>query len=266
MKILKSISNLIPFTEYTQTVFLHLILFLVLSRYLSTTATLLGIAWSVIVWISFDISFHRMWSHGALKCTKTMEWIFSFINVFAGMKSAIDFCGPHIWHHKYSDTKKDTYWPTGVPIWKILTQHKSIYKNVNKTEMLKGCRHLFKNKAIKFFHNYYYAVFLLIHLVLAVYDPLLIIPIVSMPVLLAYMINIPGGVLLQHTWGERITKDKSTNNRFLSFISFGLLCQHSNHHKHPSSHTFNTDKDSFDLIEFAIEKLMRYNLVWIPSK
>ncbi len=260
---IKLISNLIPFTEYFKIVLFHLFFFIVLVKYVPLMLLLLGFIWSTIVWISFDISFHRMWSHKSLSCPKYMEWIFSFINVFTGMKSAIDFCGPHIWHHKYSDTKKDTNWPEGMPIWKIIVQHKSVYYNVNKTEMLKMCKHLLKNDTVKFFHRYFYFIFLALHIVLVFINPILIIPIISIPVLFAYMIIIPGGALLQHTWGEKIYTDKSSNNKLLSFISLGFLCQHSNHHKHPYSYTFDTDGDAFDLIGVIIKKMNDYKLVTI---
>tara|TARA_Y100001968_G_C19380619_1_gene730132 strand:- start:1230 stop:1508 length:279 start_codon:yes stop_codon:yes gene_type:complete len=91
-------------------------------------------------------------------------------------------------------------------------------------------------------------------------------PILSMPILFAYMMTIPGGALLQHSsWGEKINNDNSINNKFLSFISLGLLCQHGNHHKNPMNYKF-SDDDSFDLIGLIIEKLAKYNVLILPSK
>lgn len=265
MKNINYILNLIPFTDYFKIVFVHFLILLLFINQISYISIIIGLIWGVIVWISFDISFHRMWSHKALTCSKIMECIFCSINIFAGMKSAIDFCGPHIWHHKYSDTEKDTYWPKGIPIWKIFVQHKSIYQNINKIEMLRMCKHLLKNKIIKFFNNYFYLMFFSLHILIFLTNPSLIIPLISIPVVFAYMINIPGGVLLQHKWGVRICNDSSVNNKLLSYITLGLLCQHSNHHYAPGSYTFDIDKDSFDLIGVSIEMLNKINLVSIHN-
>ncbi len=62
-----------------------------------------------IVNISVGVGLHRLWSHGAFKTKKWVEFILACLTAGAAQMPILAWASEHMLHHKYTDEEKDPH-------------------------------------------------------------------------------------------------------------------------------------------------------------
>lgn len=109
------------------------------------------VAYYILALVGITIGYHRYFAHGQFKTNKIIEFIFLYVGLLCGARSALSWASLHRMHHHYSDTPKDPYYPKQFK-WYITLF--SLYKHKNIP--IKFCRDLYKNKLLVHFHKWGY--------------------------------------------------------------------------------------------------------------
>ena len=236
--------------------------------------------------VGTQIGGHRYYAHNSFETKPWTEWLMSISFVYSYGGSHLRWIPGHCFHHKYTDTEYDNHsphhiknikdfirvgWPPMI-FFRKLFNSETDKKRMNKfSEYFREenyFKHLYKNKAVRFSHNYYW---------LIAFFPLVILPIIDIR-LLIYFIAIPcvingWSLFILNFFGHVFTfgsyrnykvdvygnKDHSTNSLWLNLVTGGEGMQN-NHHRYPRAYNFKmSDKwhETDFLNTFLIEKFLK---------
>ena len=212
------------------------------------------VAWILgkfIGYIGNEIPMHRLWSHRSFKTAPWKEVILHIFSVPLLCGSSIAYAAIHRQHHRYSDTEKDShpyesYWKTFF-----------FLREGNLDISPRLIADLIKDPTHRWLHEHYFkinsAILLVCLLVIGpVYTGWFVSSVIVYSFVVMGLVNIFGH---KPEYGTRNfdTADRSTNNKWLQFLTWnhGL---HNNHHRYPSSHRMTTQPGEFDAPAWIIEK------------
>jgi fatty-acid desaturase len=190
-----------------------------------------------------EIALHRLWTHKSFKTSRSKEYILHFFSTPLLYGSNITYAGIHRTHHTFADTEKDPH--ITKPWWKVVFY----VRNKNFQISNKMISDLVKDPLHRFQHKYY---FILNTIILII--SLLIFGIVNTGWFLSFIVTynfIAAGLVnvLGHSprFGVKIwpSKDNSTNNKFLEYLTWSEG-YHNFHHYKPNEYYYATKKGEFD--------------------
>ncbi|XP_053612790.1 acyl-CoA Delta(11) desaturase-like [Plodia interpunctella] len=117
---------------------------------------------------------HRLWSHRSYKVKAPLEIMLTIFYVMCNQRSIITWARRHRLHHQCSDTDGDPhnaqrgFWFSHYG-WMVMEQHPEVKKRLKHVDV----SDLFNNPIIKFQHDYYVALAILLSYVIPVYIPTL---------------------------------------------------------------------------------------------
>lgn len=177
------------------------------------------------------ITYHRLLSH---KSFTAPRWFFlcgNLFTTFAGVGSGLGWAANHLKHHRFSDMEKDTHSPHYQSKWQIWTS--SMASEVD----MKYAASLIKNETLIWFHENYWKIHGTYLALLLGFYPFGVISMYLAPASITWLITCSVNIYC-HIYGYRNfdTKDKSTNNLLIGYVTTGEGW-HNNHHKYPGSYT-----------------------------
>lgn len=211
----------------------------------------------VVAHLGLSVSMHRYFSHRAFRTTPIKHKILLALSMIPGVGSPLTYGTMHRHHHVHSDTELDTHSPKHgfFHSWVLFGAYNHKFyqdKQVNRIP-----KDLYRDKTVKWMHEHYYKLFLLVVVLTSLIDWRITIYFILMPV--AYnMLN-----SFHFTWSSHVpwwfgnyrnfeTKDDSQNNKLVSYM-IGEL--HNNHHANPSLYNQAVKPDEFDTAAWFIDKL-----------
>lgn len=204
--------------------------------------------------IGNEIALHRLWCHKSFTTDKWKEILLHFFSVPLLYGSSITYAGIHRQHHAYSDTEKDPHITR--PWWKVVfyVRNKD-YKIETKfvSDLIKIGHHKFVHK------NYFKLNFMLLITCILLFGLEFTGYFLSFNVIYNFiaagLVNVLGH---RPEYGVRLyeTKDSSSNNAFLKWLTWNEG-YHNNHHHNPGSYTYALNPGEFDFPGLIIEKLFR---------
>lgn len=209
----------------------HLLLLYGFMFHLSWISCLIGIIiYWIIVTFGISIGYHRYYTHKSFETNKLFQLIFLILGSLAFLGPVISWAGVHRTHHAYSDTTKDPHSPINgfFRTWLHLFRNKNIAPRF--------VIDLIKNPYLKIQQRWYFdliILYLCIGYIIFLGNAIFLI---SLPAVLMY--HVTGMVnSLNHTIGEKLNNDNSTNIPCLSWITGGES-YHANHHKKTNEPVF----------------------------
>lgn len=197
--------------------------------------------------ISYGLTLHRFLAHRSFVLHRWLEILLSYISIFSTVGPTIAWVAMHRHHHKHSDTQADPHSPHNSSLLKIYAGYiEENSKNVSPPkDLLKDPLH--KNILKNYFKILFFGLAILI-----VIDPLLFVFAYSLPTSLALHGATAVNSVCHSTalWSYRSyeTRDKSTNNFLINFITLGEGW-HNNHHNNPAK--WNTAERWFEVDPIA---------------
>ena len=228
--------------------------------------------------IGVEVGFHRFLTHRAFETGPTVRALLAIFGSMAAQGSPIYWAAIHRRHHQHSDQPGDPHSPhlhgTGIRgvLWGFWHAHVGWLFEPETTDRMRLVPDLFRDKVVFKLSQFY-----LVWLVLGLLIPAILGGILARTWTGVFYGFLWGGLvrifLLQHTiwstnsichlYGSRPFEchDKSTNNIWLSLISFGQSW-HNNHHAFPSSAINKLRWWQIDLGGFTIRALEFLGLAW----
>jgi stearoyl-CoA desaturase (delta-9 desaturase) len=202
--------------------------------------------------IGNEVALHRLWCHKSYKTTKFKEMILHFFSTPLLYGSSITYSGIHRQHHAFSDTERDPHITT--PWWKVVFY----VRNKNYSIEAKLVSDLIKDPVHKWIHrNYFLLNIALLILLLVTLGVELTGYFLSFNVIYNFiaagLVNVLGH---RPEFGTRPfnTKDNSSNNTFLKWLTWNEG-YHNNHHHNPGAYSYVMAKGQFDFPGILIEKI-----------
>jgi stearoyl-CoA desaturase (delta-9 desaturase) len=201
--------------------------------------------------IGNEVALHRLWCHKSYQTTKFKEIILHCFSVPLLYGSSITYSGIHRQHHAFSDTDKDPHITR--PWWKVV-----FYVRNNKYSIeTKLVSDLIKKPIHKWIHRHYFTLnWCLLFAMILIFGFEITGYFLSFNVvynfIAAGLVNVLGH---RPEYGSRPfdTRDNSSNNTFLKWLTWNEG-YHNNHHHNPGSYTFVMEKGQFDFPALLIEK------------
>ncbi|CAK9324572.1 unnamed protein product [Citrullus colocynthis] len=199
------------------------------------------------------ISYHRHLSHKSFKIPKWLEYLFAYCGVHALQGDPMDWVSTHRCHHQFVDTDKDPHSPIqgfwfGHITWalnsylltkKVCPQYFRDFKGMERNILMLNLKHGRPTNVVDLEKQTFYRFIQKTYFLHPIALALLLYAIGGFPFVIwgmcvritvfihvMFMVNSVG-----HRWGTRqwSTSDLSTNNWWLSLLSFGEGW-HNNHH------------------------------------
>ena len=216
--------------------------------------------------------YHRYFSHRAFKTSRTMQFIFAVLGLFAAQRGPLWWAAHHRHHHKYSDLIQDKHSPKQHGfIWSHFGWFTTNENFVTDHAVIKD---LIRYPELKFLNRFdsllplVYGLFMFIlgntlqrHGVQTSGLQILIWGYFISTVILyhaTFSIN-----SLAHIYGTRrfVTKDNSRNNWWLAILTLGEGW-HNNHHYWPSSARQGFHLSQIDITYYGLKLLEKLGLIW----
>jgi len=211
-----------------------------------------------IGWIAFgklggEVGLHRYFSHKSFKTSIWKERMLLVLGIFNCFGSPIMWVGVHRKHHIKSDTDEDPH--GNQAIWRVWL---TFWKPFN-IEM-KYFADLLRDNWQKNIHKHYFKILIGTYIILALVDWRIPVFLISISSVISFhsagMVN-----SLCHKYGYRNfdTKDTSTNNTWVNYITLGSGL-HNNHHAAPTSWTTKTKPSEIDFSGWLVKILLKEKL------
>jgi stearoyl-CoA desaturase (delta-9 desaturase) len=192
-------------------------------------------------WISgslgIGMSYHRLLTHRGYKTPKWVEYFLTWCATLALEGGPIFWVATHRIHHQFSDEEGDPHSPIDGKWWSHMgwiLMGKSMHHDT--TTLGRYVPDLTKDKVHVWLTKYHYTSNIILGIILYAIGgwPWLLWGVFARVVVglhATWMVN-----SVTHMWGTRrfVTKDLSTNNFLVAFLTFGEGW-HNNHHAHPVS-------------------------------
>ena len=204
--------------------------------------------------IGVEIGLHRLWSHHSFKPRRWLELALLGFAVPTLTGSSLAFAGVHRLHHAHSDTDSDPHQPT-----KILKTFFYI-RPAGFSVPPRIVRDLIGDPAHRFVHKNYFLINSgLLLLFLTALGPIATGYSLSFLVVWCFIeIGVVNVAAHLPQFGRRpyVTKDNSSNNRFVRLMVFGHGLHH-NHHYQPNRFDFALKKGEVDLPAYLIKGFVK---------
>lgn len=193
--------------------------------------------------------YHRCIAHRSWVCPR---WYFIFSNIIvtlAGIGSAIAWTAIHLQHHRYSDTEQDPHSPHNHGVLSVYTSSMTYPVNIKYAV---GC---LKNQTLVWFHEYYWQIHFIYVIMLGVVYPYGIVSLYLAPASLTWLVSCTFNVVCHRTGYRNFnTRDSSTNNRWINWLTLGEGW-HNNHHAQPGSYTTKVKNKEYDPLAWIINRI-----------
>lgn len=218
--------------------------------------------WSRIVSLfAIIIGLHRYFTHKTFETGKFRKKFLLWFGILGAEGSPLAWGVHHRHHHRYADTVKDIHSPHESVILSSLTwQIQSPMWWLQTKEVKTLPRDLMKDKEILLVDKYYYHVWLALILISFLIDWKFCLFFVLAPAGWAYffgiIINTISHLNFIGSYRNFDINDKSTNNKFLAFITLGEGL-HNNHHAESHRSNLAIIKGEFDFAGWVIDKFFK---------
>lgn len=201
--------------------------------------------------IGNEVALHRLWCHKSYKTTRFKEMLLHVFSTPLMYGSSITYSGLHRQHHAFADTEKDPHITR--PWWKV------VFYVRNKDYAIESrlVSDLIRDPVHKWLHrNYFLVNYIILGVLLAIFGIQFVGYFLSFNIIYNFiaagLVNVLGH---RPEYGTRPfdTKDNSSNNTFLKWLTWNEG-YHNNHHHKPNSYTYVTKKGEFDFPALLIEK------------
>ena len=232
----------------------HIIVGYVIIFDFSFITVLMAVLWLIITNIGSEAGAHRLFTH---KSYKTSEWkrkLLIILQTFVGEGSILAFVGVHRQHHANADKERDPHSPSSKNIFSIIYWIDPI--EINPKYVIDCAR----DKWIRFQHEYYLHIHLLLSL-LIFWDVHLYFVLVAFPTMLMVYANAATNII-GHTKSNRCyrnydTDDNSVNvDGWINVVLMGGALQN-NHHGNQSSPSKKFKDSDHDSMGWIIERFLR---------
>jgi len=242
--------------SYTDKVTIKILLFFVVSLlgivyYFYDGGTILMFLVIRLVGVFFNgcnaIASHRWLCHNSFKASKLGKFLMLFSLVITGYGKPLHLVIAHRLHHRYSDLPLDPHSPKDHSFLKLWLGR---YK-MNDNYIIP--KDFFKNKEAVFVNRYYWTLFFIFNLALALVD--LKTALVFSPICFIYSWTL-NTIVNYHGHYDGLTYEPRNLGPVITFMTSGEGL-HKNHHDNQSSYSLSNNGDRFDLGSYLIDYLLR---------
>lgn len=206
--------------------------------------------------VGHSIGQHRYFCHKSFKTGNLRHWLISLCATLSTTSSIVHYASVHRFHHANSDKPTDLHDPRALGFWKtwFLFMPPSELARIPRTII----KDLLRDKAVMFFHDWYWPTIGVYVLLLALINPWLVLFCYMLPAGYSKFIS---GVQLtfvhMHGYRNFETTDNSRNSLFWNWVTLGEGL-HNNHHARPGEFRFDFTKKrgEFDFAGWMIEKTL----------
>lgn len=209
------------------------------------------------------IGLHRFYAHKSFETGPLRKKFLLWFSILGAEGSPLAWGVHHRHHHRYADTEKDIHSPHESIILSSFTwQIQRPYWWLKVKEVKTLPKDLLRDKEIILVDKYYYHIWLLLSLItLSIHWKITVFFLLA-PAGWAYFFGIIINTISHFnfigSYRNFETTDKSTNNKFLAFITLGEGL-HNNHHAQSSKFNFAINSGEYDFAGWIIGKLFKNN-------
>ena len=224
-----------------------------------TSFTWLGLIIALVIYIFIskigaDIGVHRYFCHKSFVAKPWAHKMFLGLSILGGFGSAVHYTAVHRLHHVKADTPEDPHSPHfkgALNVWLLKLGDDWTVSLKYVKDLIRDKNHVFLYKN----HFKLYLSYILFAVIIAViFGWQWLVCIWALPAALAFHTSSALNVIC-HLYGYQThkTRDKSTNNTWLNFITGGSALHH-NHHAFPNAYSHAGEKwYEFDLWGWLIK-------------
>jgi len=220
-------------------------------------------------WISgslgIGMGYHRLLTHRSYKTPKWVEYLLTVCATLTLEGGPIFWVATHRIHHRFTDQEGDPHSPRDGKWWSHMgwiLQGRSMHNDTADTTIL--ARHvpdLVRDKFHLWISKYHYLPIVILGSLLLALGGW---PFLLWGIFLRTVVGLHATWLVNsatHIWGSRrfATRDDSTNNWFVAFLTFGEGW-HNNHHAHPTSARHGVEWYEMDMNWYGIWALKAFGL------
>ena len=111
--------------------------------YLGITAWLIpAFILYIAIALTVTVGYHRLFTHNAFECSRFWHWFFGMVGCISLNSAPVHWSSVHITHHKFSDTKEDSYDSN----WRHFFRFKNrdnVKATKNELRMMRDTMHIF---------------------------------------------------------------------------------------------------------------------------
>ena len=202
------------------------------------------------------IGLHRYFTHGSFKTTPTKHKILTWLSFFSCEGTPIMWFIHHNHHHQHSDTELDISSPkygfVNAFLWNLRSKE---YWEKKQVKIFP--KHLFRDRTVKFIHNNYFSLWILIGIISFIIDWRIFLFFVLFPIghnnMAGSIFNVLLHTKLPKSYRTYNTNDLSQNNQYQAYFMLGEGL-HNNHHADPRRYSHAFHKGEFDPAGWIVEK------------
>jgi len=186
--------------------------------------------------IGNGIGGHRYFAHGQFEVIAPIKWILGFVTTLGAIGPLHYWIIQHKTHHLLSDTESDPHSPAH-GVWHTFyswtfSQGSNEHLYMKERFAKKIAVRLAKDNFYKFFSNYHYLIIYLFCFILFLIDYRLLFIYSLSYVIDFFKLGLVNYFCHRSGYRNHNTKDSSTNNFLLGYLTFGFGW-HNNHHANP---------------------------------
>jgi fatty-acid desaturase len=209
--------------------------------YLGITAWLIpAFILYIAIALTVTVGYHRLFTHNAFECSRFWHWFFGMVGCISLNSAPVHWSSVHITHHKFSDTKEDSYDSN----WR----HFFRFKNRDNVKATKNELRMMRDTMHIFFINNSFTLSIVYGAIMALISKEAFLYLYALPTTL-YLVTSGLHTMYAHS-GETSESGRTTarNLWVLEFlIPMGGEWIHKEHHDRPKLMDWHTKPHYFDL-------------------
>jgi stearoyl-CoA desaturase (delta-9 desaturase) len=192
------------------------------------------VVWFFIGPIGIGVGFHRLFSHRQFRTSRFIEVTLGFLGTAAAYAPVLFWSANHQFHHTYSDLEQDPSSPKRHGFWESFFLYRLRENTLNKIDLKNYCvKKIILDPYLRFLSRRFELIVWSIVILLAFLGAEALISFYLFPVFIEH-IRVNAVSSLSHmdlpfSYRNHKTKDDSTNNILMGYLTFGFAW-HNNHH------------------------------------
>lgn len=220
---------------------------------------IVGLSWFMIGPVGIGVGYHRLFSHRQFETSKPIEYALAILGTLSAYSPLSFWTASHQHHHKTVDTDKDPASPEHFGFWESVLWYRMREQTLKIIDIRNYCFiRLARDPFLMFVSKYFEIIIWVTMIIMCVIGINWLASVLIIPIFLEHirinLVNAFGHIDIPGSYRNYDTPDRSQNNFFIGYLSFGFGW-HNNHHANPSQLSLHNKWWEFD-IEGLLGKLL----------